>query len=107
MHERQHLPLRRVSKHRERDSECAAKRQTAETGMKIFELTRANDNAQAIAAAAKATTAQQGAEIRFIAGGTNMIDYMKLNVETPKTLIDINHLPLDKIDVLPDGGLSI
>jgi xanthine dehydrogenase YagS FAD-binding subunit len=75
--------------------------------MKIFELTRANDNAQAIAAAAKATTAQQGAEIRFIAGGTNMIDYMKLNVETPKTLIDINHLPLDKIDILPDGGLSI
>jgi xanthine dehydrogenase YagS FAD-binding subunit len=75
--------------------------------MKIFELTRANDNAQAIAAAAKATTAQQGAEIRFIAGGTNMIDYMKLNVETPKTLIDINHLPLDKIDILPDGGLGI
>jgi xanthine dehydrogenase YagS FAD-binding subunit len=75
--------------------------------MKTFELTRANDNAQAIAAAAKATTAQQGAEIRFIAGGTNMIDYMKLNVETPKTLIDINHLPLDKIDILPDGGLSI
>jgi xanthine dehydrogenase YagS FAD-binding subunit len=75
--------------------------------MKIFELTRANDNAQAIAAAAKAITAQQGAEIRFIAGGTNMIDYMKLNVETPRTLIDINHLPLDKIDILPDGGLSI
>ena len=75
--------------------------------MKIFELTRANDNAQAIAAAAKATTAQQGAEIRFIAGGTDMIDYMKLNVETPRTLIDINHLPLDKIDILPDGGLSI
>jgi xanthine dehydrogenase YagS FAD-binding subunit len=75
--------------------------------MRTFELTRANDNAQAIAATAKATTAQQGAEIRFIAGGTNMIDYMKLNVETPKTLIDINHLPLDKIDVLPDGGLSI
>jgi xanthine dehydrogenase YagS FAD-binding subunit len=75
--------------------------------MKTFELTRANDNAQAIGAAAKATTTQQGAEIRFIAGGTNMIDYMKLNVETPKTLIDINHLPLDKIDILPDGGLSI
>jgi xanthine dehydrogenase YagS FAD-binding subunit len=75
--------------------------------MKIFALTRANDNAQAVAAAAKATTAQQGADIRFIAGGTNLIDYMKLNVETPKTLIDINHLPLDKIEILPDGGLSI
>src|SRR5919204_495248 len=87
IHERQHLPLRRVSKHRRGDSECAA----IENRMRSFELTRANDNAQAIAAAAKATTAQQGAEIRFIAGGTNMIDYMKLNVETPKTLIDINH----------------
>lgn len=75
--------------------------------MKIFALTRAKDDAQAVAAAAKATTAQQGADIRFIAGGTNLIDYMKLNVETPNTLIDINHLPLDKIDVLPDGGLSI
>ena len=75
--------------------------------MKIFALTRAKDDAQAIAAAATATTAQQGADIRFIAGGTNLIDYMKLNVETPKTLIDINHLPLDKIDILSDGGLSI
>lgn len=75
--------------------------------MKIFALTRAKDSAQAIAAASKATTAQQGADVRFIAGGTNLIDYMKLNVETPKTLIDINHLALDKIDVLPDGGLSI
>ena len=75
--------------------------------MKIFALTRAKDDAQAIAAAAKATTAQQGADIRFIAGGTNLVDYMKLNVETPKTLIDINHLPLDKIETLPDGGLTI
>jgi xanthine dehydrogenase YagS FAD-binding subunit len=75
--------------------------------MKIFALTRAKDDAQAVAAAAKATTAQQGADIRFIAGGTNLIDYIKLNVETPKTLIDINHLPLDKIDNLPDGGLWI
>ena len=75
--------------------------------MKIFALTRAKDDAQAVAAAAKATTAQQGADIRFIAGGTNLIDYMKLNVETPKTLIDINHLPLDKIEIMPDGGLTI
>lgn len=75
--------------------------------MKTFELTRANDNAQAVAAAAKATTAQQGAEIRFIAGGTTLIDLMKLNVETPQKLIDVNHLALDKIDSLPDGGLTI
>jgi xanthine dehydrogenase YagS FAD-binding subunit len=75
--------------------------------MKIFELTRADDSGQAIAAAAKATTAQQGAEIRLIAGGTNLVDYMKLNVETPRKLVDVNHLPFDKIENLPDGGLKI
>jgi xanthine dehydrogenase YagS FAD-binding subunit len=75
--------------------------------MKLFELSRADEPGQAIAAGARATTAQQGAEIRFIAGGTNLIDFMKLNVETPEKLVDINHLPFDKIEVLPDGGLSI
>jgi xanthine dehydrogenase YagS FAD-binding subunit len=75
--------------------------------MKLFELARADDPGQAIAAGAKATTAQQGAEIRFIAGGTNLVDFMKLNVETPQKLVDINHLPFGKIEALPDGGLSI
>jgi xanthine dehydrogenase YagS FAD-binding subunit len=75
--------------------------------MKLFELARADDPGQAVAAGAKATTAQQGAEIRFIAGGTNLVDFMKLNVETPQKLVDIVHLPFDKIEALPDGGLSI
>lgn len=75
--------------------------------MKIFNLTRANDPTEAIAAAAKGRTAQQGANIRFIAGGTTLVDLMKLNVEQPATLIDINSLPLDKIDTGPDGGLTI
>jgi xanthine dehydrogenase YagS FAD-binding subunit len=75
--------------------------------MKTFKLTRASDTAQAIASAAKAKTAQQGAEIRFIGGGTTLIDLMKLNVEQPQTLIDINRLPFDKIEALPDGGLTI
>src|SRR6267154_3812203 len=75
--------------------------------MKTFELSRVEDPGQAIAAGAKATTAQQGAEIRFIAGGTNLVDFMKLNVETPQKLVDITHLPFDKIEALPDGGLSI
>src|SRR6195256_219764 len=75
--------------------------------MKTFQLTRAADNAQAIASAAKATTAQQGAEVRFIGGGTTLIDLMKLNVEYPHTLVDINRLPLDKIEALPGGGLTI
>jgi xanthine dehydrogenase YagS FAD-binding subunit len=75
--------------------------------MKTFERTRVIDNAEAIAAAAKSTSAQQGADIRFIAGGTTLIDLMKLNVETPQKLIDVNHLPLATIDTLPDGGLKI
>jgi xanthine dehydrogenase YagS FAD-binding subunit len=75
--------------------------------MKTFKLTRASDSAQAIAAAAKAKTAQQGAEIRFIGGGTTLIDLMKLNVEQPQSLRDISRLPLDKIEALPDGGLTI
>lgn len=75
--------------------------------MKPFELTRADDPGQAIAVAKKANTAQQGADIRFIAGGTNLVDYMKLNVETPRKLVDVNHLSFDKIENLPDGGLKI
>jgi len=57
--------------------------------------------------AAKAKTAQQGADIRFVAGGTTLIDLMKLNVETPTRVIDINRLPLDKIEDLPGGGMKI
>jgi xanthine dehydrogenase YagS FAD-binding subunit len=75
--------------------------------MKTFQLTRPKDNAQAIATAAKSKTAQQGAEIRFIAGGTTLIDLMKLNVETPQSLVDVNRLPLAKIEATPDGGLTI
>jgi xanthine dehydrogenase YagS FAD-binding subunit len=75
--------------------------------MKTFQLTRPKDNAQAITTAAKTKTAQQGADIRFIAGGTTLIDLMKLNVETPRNLVDVNRLPLDKIEATPDGGLTI
>jgi xanthine dehydrogenase YagS FAD-binding subunit len=46
-------------------------------------------------------------QAKFIAGGTTLVDLMKLTVETPKTLVDINLLPLDKIEKLPDGGLRI
>src|SRR3954453_18217353 len=74
--------------------------------MRIFNLTRANASAEAIAMAGKARTAQQGADIRFIAGGTTLVDLMKLNVEQPRTLIDINALPLDKIEATPEGGLT-
>jgi xanthine dehydrogenase YagS FAD-binding subunit len=46
-------------------------------------------------------------QAKFIAGGTTIVDLMKLSVETPKTLVDINLLPLDKVEKLPDGGLRI
>ena len=75
--------------------------------MKSFEFTRPADAAGAVATAAKAKTAQQGANIRFIAGGTTLVDLMKLSVETPAQLVDINRLPLDKIEATPNGGLKI
>jgi xanthine dehydrogenase YagS FAD-binding subunit len=46
-------------------------------------------------------------QAKFIAGGTTLVDLMKLSVETPQSLVDINLLPLDKIEKLPDGGLRI
>jgi xanthine dehydrogenase YagS FAD-binding subunit len=75
--------------------------------MHTFEFTRPTDVTSAATTAASANTAQQGAEIRFIAGGTTLIDLMKLNVEQPHTLIDLNRLPLGDIETLPDGGLKI
>ena len=75
--------------------------------MHTFEFVRAADSASAVATAAQAKTAQQGADVRFVAGGTTLLDLMKLNVETPARLIDINHLPLDQIEATSDGGLKI
>ena len=75
--------------------------------MHTFKFIRPADSGAAVAAAAQAKTAQQGADVRFVAGGTTLIDLMKLNVETPARLIDINRLPLDKIETTPDGGLQI
>jgi xanthine dehydrogenase YagS FAD-binding subunit len=75
--------------------------------MQIFEFSRPKDSAAAIAAAAQSKTAQQGADVRFMGGGTTLIDLMKLNVETPARVLDINRLPLDKIEPMPDGGLKI
>jgi xanthine dehydrogenase YagS FAD-binding subunit len=75
--------------------------------MHTFEFSRPTDTAAAITGASQAKTAQQGADVRFIAGGTTLIDLMKLNVETPTRLLDVNRLPLDKIEATPDGGLKI
>jgi xanthine dehydrogenase YagS FAD-binding subunit len=75
--------------------------------MELFQLVSAQTVPDAIKAQAKSATAQNGADVRFIAGGTNLVDYMKLNVERPRQLVDINGLPLDKIEPTPEGGLKI
>jgi xanthine dehydrogenase YagS FAD-binding subunit len=75
--------------------------------MHTFEFVRPADSATAVATAAQAKTAQQGADIRYIAGGTTLVDLMKLNVETPARVIDINRLPLNTIEPTSDGGLKI
>jgi xanthine dehydrogenase YagS FAD-binding subunit len=48
-----------------------------------------------------------GSSGRFIAGGTTLVDLMKLGVELPPALVDITALPLDQVEVLPNGGLRI
>jgi xanthine dehydrogenase YagS FAD-binding subunit len=69
--------------------------------MKMFTYERAHTPAEAAAAAARVPST------RFIAGGTNLLDLMKLEVETPAHLVDINGLALDRIEATPDGGLRI
>jgi len=69
--------------------------------MKSFTYERANSPAEAAAAVARVSGA------KFIAGGTNLLDLMKLEIETPTHLIDINGLALDKIETTPEGGLRI
>jgi xanthine dehydrogenase YagS FAD-binding subunit len=69
--------------------------------MKAFTFERARSPAEAAAAAAKTRGA------KFVAGGTNLLDLMKLEIETPTHLIDVNGLALDKIESTPDGGLRI
>jgi xanthine dehydrogenase YagS FAD-binding subunit len=75
--------------------------------MQSFGFERVRNVQDAVRGAAQASTAQQGAEVRFVAGGTTLIDLMKLDVEQPQQVIDINQLPLAEVERLPDGGLRI
>ncbi|MEV5125582.1 xanthine dehydrogenase family protein subunit M [Streptomyces decoyicus] len=61
--------------------------------------------AASVEEALRAVAGQPGA--RFLGGGTNLVDLMKLGVESPELLVDITRLPLDRIEELPDGGLRI
>src|SRR5437660_2349373 len=69
--------------------------------MTPFHYERAADAPGAVALLAQAPA---GA---FLAGGTNLVDLMKLDVAEPDRLVDITHLPYDRIEPLPDGGVRI
>ena len=69
--------------------------------MRAFTYQRAKTPAEAATAAARTPGA------RFIAGGTNLLDLMKLEIETPLHLIDVNGLALDRIEPTSEGGLRI
>jgi len=69
--------------------------------MKSFTYEKANSPAAAASAAVRTTNA------KFIAGGTNLLDLMKLEIETPAHLIDVNGLAFDKIEATSEGGLRI
>jgi xanthine dehydrogenase YagS FAD-binding subunit len=72
-----------------------------------FQLITAETPSQAAQLAAASQTAQQGADVRFVAGGTTLIDLMKLDVEAPAKVIDINRLDLAKVEKQTDGSLRI
>jgi len=69
--------------------------------MRPFTFERAATPAEAAAAVARTPGA------KFIAGGTNLLDLMKLQIEAPTHLVDVGSLKLDQIEETPDGGLRI
>src|SRR6185312_10548614 len=91
--ERQPVPLWRLREHRAGGRGGGA--------MRPFAYERAADVAGALALAAGGNGA------RYLAGGTNLVDLMKLEVETPTLLVDIRGLAEDAIEDTPDGGLRI
>lgn len=69
--------------------------------MKPFRYEQAQDAASAVA------LVSQTAHAGYLAGGTNLVDHLKLGVSQPDVLVDITHLPYDRIEALPDGGVRI
>ncbi|NUT47580.1 MAG: xanthine dehydrogenase family protein subunit M [Saccharothrix sp.] len=69
--------------------------------MMPFDYRRAPDPEAAVAAAAG------WSGVAFLAGGTNLVDHLKLGVTAPEVLVDLTHLPLDEVEELPDGGLRV
>lgn len=68
--------------------------------MEPFKYVKANGSQSAIAS-------MMAADTKFIAGGTNLIDLMRLNIEKPHQLVDIKSLPLQNIETLPNGNILI
>src|SRR6266404_7099374 len=93
MDEREHLSLRRVSQHSGRDQ------RSEDEGWRMnpFTYSRATDANQAV------TAVSGKPQNKFLGGGTNLIDLMKMGVETPTQLIDINKLPLAEVEDLSGG----
>src|SRR5260221_152866 len=69
--------------------------------MNPFRYERASDAVSAVALLAENPNAA------FLGGGTNLVDHMKLGVAQPELLVDVTHLPYDRIELLPDGGIRI
>src|ERR1044072_4313430 len=98
MDERQHLSLRRVSEYPGGDQGSEHESPL----MSPFTYSRAADANQAF------TAVSAKSQSKFLGGGTNLIDLMKMGVETPNELIDVSRLPLSQIEELPDGkGMRI
>ncbi|MCJ2010379.1 FAD binding domain-containing protein, partial [Methylobacterium sp. J-092] len=95
------MPLRRLFQHRRGDERGRRPRDRPEARMKSFTYERPSTPAEAAAAVARTPNA------KFIAGGTNLLDLMKLQIETPTHLVDVNGLGLDRIEPTPEGGLRI
>ncbi|SOE50067.1 FAD binding domain-containing protein [Orrella dioscoreae] len=75
--------------------------------MQAFHLSHSRGVSDALRAAGRARAAGQSHAFRFLAGGTTLLDLMKLEVETPLEILDISRLPLTDITERPDGGLDI
>jgi xanthine dehydrogenase YagS FAD-binding subunit len=76
--------------------------------MKPFHLKNVSSIAQALDAAHTVVdNPQSGMSMSFLAGGTTLLDLMKLNVEQPNQVIDIHRLPLDQVEAHDSGGVII
>ena len=101
-----HLPLRRLPEHRRGDPAVRGKSERSAT-WKSFSCRAPTACEHAIAAARLQLRPSKAHSVRFLAGGTTLLDLMKLDVERPTRVIDINRLPLDRIEAIADGGVKI